>query len=121
MSHKVLIVDDSDIVLSLHAYILEGAGFRCSCAKNGYLALEMLLREPFHLVVTDVNMPRMDGYAFTRQLRATDGCRDVPVIMISTEEEAADRIKGLEAGANVYLVKPTQPAELVTKVQMLLA
>lgn len=121
MLHKILIVDDSDIVLSLHAYILEGAGYHCAAAKNGYLALEMLLREPFDLVVTDVNMPKMDGYALTRRIRATDGYRDIPVVMISTGEEAADKIKGMEAGANVYLVKPTQPAALVTKVQLLLA
>jgi len=121
MSQKILIVDDSNVVLNLHSYILESAGYKCALAENGYLALEILLREPFHLIVTDVNMPKMDGYALTRSIRATNGYRDTPVIMISTEEEATDKIKGMEAGANVYMVKPAQPAALVTKVKMLLA
>ncbi|AGW14948.1 putative response regulator receiver protein [Megalodesulfovibrio gigas DSM 1382 = ATCC 19364] len=121
MCSKILIVDDSNIVLSLHEYILAGAGYQCATAENGYIALELLLREQFHMVITDVNMPKMDGYELTRRIRSTDGYRDMPVIMISTEEEALDRVKGMEAGANVYLVKPTQPAALVTKVKMLLA
>lgn len=121
MPQKILIVDDSSVVLNLHAYILESAGYVCASAENGYAALEILLREPFHLIVTDVNMPKMDGYELTRRVRALDDYRDVPVIMISTEEEAADRLKGMEAGANAYLVKPTQPAALVTKAKLLLA
>lgn len=121
MPQKILIVDDSSVVLNLHASILEGAGYACASAENGYAALEILLREPFHLIVTDVNMPKMDGYELTRRVRALADYRDVPVIMISTEEEAADRIKGMEAGANAYLVKPILSAALVTKAKLLLA
>jgi len=117
---KILIVDDSQIVLNLHAFILEGAGFDCAVAENGFLALEMLNRETFELVVTDVNMPRMDGYELTRQIRKTPGYEDVPIIIVSTEEEAKDRMKGMEAGANVYMVKPAEPATLVANAKMLL-
>ncbi len=118
---KVLIVDDSQIVLNLHSYIFEEAGFECAVAENGYLALEMLNREQFDLVVTDVNMPRMDGYELTRNVRKTPGYENVPVIMVSTEEEARDKMKGMEAGANIYVVKPAEPRALIANANMLLA
>ena len=117
---RVLIVDDSQIVLNLHSYIFAGAGFECAVAENGFLALEMLNREHFDLVVTDVNMPRMDGYELTRRIRLTPGYEDTPVIIISTEEEAKDMMKGMEAGANLYVVKPAEPATLITSANMLL-
>ena len=120
MAHRVLIVDDSDIVLKLHAYILEEAGFECATAQNGYAALELLMREHFDIIITDINMPRMDGYQLTKSIRQTEGYSDVPIIIISTEEEAKDKIKGMEAGANVYIVKPAQPANLIMNVKMLL-
>jgi len=119
MSKKVLIVDDSDIVLRLHSYILEGAGFECITAENGFVAMEVLLREPVDLVITDINMPRMNGYELTRKIRETEGYETTPVIIISTEEEAKDKMKGMEAGANVYIVKPAQPESLITNVKML--
>ncbi|MBW1735101.1 MAG: response regulator [Deltaproteobacteria bacterium] len=121
MSNKILIVDDSDIVRKLHSYILEEAGFRCTGAENGFTALEIMLREPFDLIITDINMPRMDGYELTRKIRETDGYAEVPIIIISTEQEAKDKMKGMAAGANVYIVKPAQPESLITNVRMLLA
>jgi len=120
MAKKILIVDDSRIVLSLHSYILENAGYECQGAPNGYVALEMLFTDRFDLVVTDVNMPRMDGYAFIEKIREQDDFQTIPIIVISTEEEARDKQRGFEAGANVYIVKPAKPHELVMNVQMLL-
>jgi len=117
---RVLIVDDSQIVLSLHSYIMENEGFKCAVAENGFLALEMLTREHFDLVMTDVNMPRMDGYELTRRIRKTPGYEDVPIIIITTLEEAKNRMKGLEAGANIYVVKPSEPGTLVANAKMLL-
>ncbi|RLB29942.1 MAG: response regulator, partial [Deltaproteobacteria bacterium] len=105
MAKKILIVDDSDIVLRLHSYILEGAGFECAAAENGFVAMEVLLRESFDLVITDINMPKMNGYELTRKIRETEGYKEVPIIIISTEEEAKDKMKGMEAGANIYIVK----------------
>ena len=120
MSKKILIVDDSEIVLRLHSYILEEAGLECVTATNGFAAMEILLREPVDLVITDINMPRMNGYELTRKIRETEGYEATPIIIISTEEEARDKMKGMEAGANVYIVKPAQPDVLVTNVKMLL-
>ena len=120
MSKKILIVDDSPIVLRLHSYILEEAGFDCITAENGFAAMEILLREPVDMVITDINMPRMNGYELTRRIRSTEGYDTVPVIIVSTEEEAKDKMKGMEAGANVYIVKPAQPESLITNVRMLI-
>ena len=118
---RILIVDDSNIVLSLHSFILENAGHECVGAENGFMALERLMREAFDLVVTDVNMPRMDGYELTRRIRTVEEYRNTPIIIISSEQESEDIMKGLAAGANVYIVKPTDPAALVVNIDMLLA
>lgn len=120
MAKKILIVDDSNIVLNLHTYILEQAGYVCSGALNGYVALEALLKEHYDLIVTDVNMPKMDGYELIKRIREYDEYKHVPIIIVSTEQEAKDKTKGFEAGANVYIVKPTEPALMVINVKMLL-
>jgi two-component system chemotaxis response regulator CheY len=120
MAKRILIADDSKIVRSLHSYILESAGYECHAAPNGYVALELLRPDHFDLVITDLNMPRMDGYALIEKIREQEEFRTLPIIVISTEEEARDKQKGFEAGANIYIVKPAKPRELVMNVQMLL-
>ena len=117
---KILIVDDSRLVLSLHANILKKLGFVCTSAENGALALETCMQTQFDLILTDINMPKMDGYEFTTKVRAAAGYAETPIIMISTEQEAQDKSKGIEAGANVYIVKPVDAAELALQVKMLL-
>ena len=118
---SILIVDDSKVVLSVHSFVLKGAGYACETAENGFEALEKLMLKGYDLVLTDVNMPKMDGYELLHKLRALPSYASVPVIMISTEQESVDKNRGLEAGANLYIVKPTQPEALVANVKMLLA
>jgi two-component system chemotaxis response regulator CheY len=120
MSAKVLIVDDSRTVRDLHGFMLESGGYQVHQAVNGSEALEMALTTQFDLIVTDVNMPQMDGYEFTRRLRATAGYETAPVIIVSTESEARDKTRGFEAGANVYVVKPARPNDLLGNARMLL-
>lgn len=117
---KVLIVDDSRIVLAMHSEMLRSAGMMCSSAENGSLALELLAKEQFDLIVTDINMPHMDGYEFSRRVRASGEHKDTPIIMVSTEREASDVSRGMDAGANVYVVKPIVREHLVQHAQMLL-
>jgi two-component system chemotaxis response regulator CheY len=117
---KVLIVDDSDIVLNIHSHIFDIAGFEVAVAENGFVALEVLNREKIDLVVTDINMPRMDGYELIRKIRQTENYENTPIIIISTEEESKDIMKGMEAGANLYVVKPAEPVSLITNANMLL-
>ena len=120
MSKRILLVDDSKIVLSLHTYILENAGYEVKCAPNGFAALEFLFSEFFDLVITDVNMPKMDGYALIERIREEEEFSSLPIVIISTEEEAKDKQKGFDAGANIYIVKPAKPKDLVLNVEMLL-
>ena len=103
---RILVVDDAPVVRLYHGRSLEQAGYQVAEAENGLAALEMALQEPFDLVILDVNMPVMDGYAFLHSLRAAPGISALPVLMISTEATAADRARAAEAGANAYLVKP---------------
>ena len=121
MSKRILLVDDSPVVLALHKYALETAGYQCATASNGYSALERLLEESFTLVITDVNMPRMDGYELAKNIRRTQGYEFVPIILISSGEGSKDRVKGIEAGANLYMCKPVEPTRLIANVNMLAA
>jgi two-component system chemotaxis response regulator CheY len=121
MSKRILIVDDSPVVLALHKYALETAGYQCATAQNGYSALEQLIKESFALVIADVNMPRMDGYELAKNIRKTQGYEFVPIILISSGEERQDRAKGIESGANLYMCKPVDPATLIANANMLTA
>ncbi len=118
--YKILIVDDSKMTRNFHAYILKSAGFNIKDAENGFDALEKALIDKFDLIITDINMPKMDGYTFIQRLRENDEYRDTPVIIISTEDEAEDKRKGFEAGADFYIVKPVTPEKLLNTIKMFL-
>ncbi|MGZ3634310.1 MAG: response regulator [Parachlamydiaceae bacterium] len=117
---KILIVDDSKLVLSLHANILKKMGFECIPAENGFIGFELCMKNKFDMILTDINMPKMDGYDLTKKIRALDGYSETPIIMISTEKEAQDKSKGFEAGVNVYIVKPVDSEDLMMHVKILL-
>ena len=121
MNARVLVVDDSGIVRELHGFMLESAGYDVHYAVNGSEALEKAITDHFELIVTDVNMPQMDGYELTRRIRATTGYETTPIIIVSTESETKDKSRGFEAGANLYVVKPVRPNDLLAKSRMLLA
>jgi two-component system chemotaxis response regulator CheY len=102
-----------------HRDILESAGYTVEEAMNGIEALEKALQNPFDLYLVDVNMPKLDGYGFLRQLRGEE-MPQAPAIMVSTEAAARDQTEALRAGANGYLIKPVKPAQLLTHVRLLL-
>lgn len=120
MKKNILVVDDSATIRALQAFILQSAGFEVETAANGIEALEKLYRKKFDLMVADINMPKMNGLKMIEILRKQEIYRDLPIIIVTSEEEEEDREKGLRAGANVYLVKPTDPKTLVMNVKMLL-
>lgn len=103
----LLIVDDSR---SMRAYLARtlGTDYEVHDAPNGMAALELMLQEEgFAVVLVDINMPRMDGYEFVRQVRTSnEPWADVPIIMVSSEHESKDRNLAFAVGANAYLVKP---------------
>jgi two-component system chemotaxis response regulator CheY len=118
MKH-ILIVDDAATVRMYHRSILEPAGYLVDEAMNGIEALEKALQTPFDLYLVDVNMPKLDGYGFLRELRQQE-IPQSPAVMVSTESAAQDRTAAYQAGANGYLVKPIKPQQLLTHVRLLL-
>lgn len=116
---RILIVDDAATVRLYHRNILESAGYAVDEALNGIEALEKALQNSFDLYIVDVNMPKLDGYGFLRQLRCED-IPQTPAIMVSTEAASNDQTMAYRAGANIYLVKPVKPTQLLTYVRLLL-
>jgi two-component system chemotaxis response regulator CheY len=121
MKKTILIVDDSEFVRSYHSYILEEADFQVITAVDGSDGLEKLYSNPCDLVLSDINMSNMDGYEFIRRIRADKKYIALPIIIVSTESEAKDKMKGFEAGANLYIVKPSSPEMMVENIRMVLA
>jgi two-component system, chemotaxis family, sensor kinase CheA len=101
----VLVVDDSAVTRTLEKSILEAAGYRVRVAADGAAALDLLGREPCDLVVTDIEMPRLDGFSLTERVRADDRLRDLPVVLVTSLDSEDDRRRGVEVGADAYIVK----------------
>ncbi|MCF8483254.1 MAG: response regulator [Rhodospirillum sp.] len=116
---RVLVVDDGITQRMFYRSVLETAGFVVEEAVNGMEGYEMALIHPFDLLIVDINMPKMDGYAMMRMIRSDAAVRMVPAVMVSTEGEASDVVKAFEAGANYYLQKPVQPDELTDVARMI--
>ena len=116
---RILIVDDAATVRMYHRNILESAGYSVDEAMNGIEAIEKALQEAFDLYIVDVNMPKLDGYGFLRELRG-ENISQVPAIMVSTEAAENDQTAAYRAGANGYLVKPVKPVQLLTHVSLLI-
>ena len=120
MALKILLVDDSPSILNLLSKLLHQSGFHVITAHDGVEALKLLKNSSVDLMMTDINMPRMDGYTLTKQLRADERFRQLPIILLSTESSPRDQRRGLELGADLYLVKPIPPAEMVKRIKQLL-
>lgn len=121
MKGKILIVDDSKIVRNYHAGILRKAGFEVIEAFDGAHALDLLmLNEDITCVITDLNMPNMDGITLIKKIRQMEEYKNIPIIIVTTLDEEIDRKAGFMAGANFYVVKPAKPEELITSVNLLL-
>ncbi|MDH4394462.1 MAG: response regulator [Limnobacter sp.] len=117
---KILIVDDAATVRMYHRGILTQAGYETEEAINGVEALEKAHSNHFDLYVVDVNMPKMDGYTFIRQLRESLQIMQAPAMMISTESEAQDETEAYLCGANLYMVKPVRPEQLLECARLLI-
>jgi len=117
---RILIVDDAATVRMYYRLILEEAGYLVVEAVNGIEAMEKSLRDTFDLYIVDVNMPKQDGYGFLRDLRGREELLQVPALMVSTEAASNDKKRAYVAGANLYLVKPVKPEELLVNCGLLL-
>jgi two-component system response regulator MprA len=116
----VLVVDDDERVVASLRRSLEYAGYRVSVARDGPAALAAVRRDRPALVVLDVMLPGIDGYGVCRALRADRVVADPMVLMLTARDDTADRVTGLDAGADDYLVKPFDHDELLARVRALL-
>ena len=101
----VLVVDDSITTRIMEKNILESAGYQVSLANDGVEALETLRHNHFDLVVSDVDMPRMNGFELTAHVKESEGLQNLPVVLVTALDSAADKERGLECGAAAYIVK----------------
>ena len=121
MSKHILIVDDSKTIRNLVAFILKNEGYKIIAAEDGLDGLEKLYANPdIEMIISDINMPRMDGFTFIKTVREQDTYRDLPIVVLSTEGQEKDIQKGISLGANLYMVKPAQPQQMVKNIKMLL-
>lgn len=120
MAKSILIVDDSAVIRNSLCFLLENEGFEVQTAANGVEGLEKAQARHFDTIIADINMPKMHGYELIAAIRKQASYKDVPIIIITTEEEATDKRKGFEAGANLFLIKPTEPKKMVKYVKMFL-
>lgn len=120
MGKTILIVDDSVSLRQVVGISLKGAGYEVIEACDGKDALSKLDGRKIHLVISDVNMPNMDGITFVQELKKLPAYKFTPVIMLTTEAGDAKKQAGQAAGAKAWVVKPFQPAQMLTAVSKLI-
>ena len=116
MKRTALIVDDAQTMRKLVSFTLRTCGLEVLEAGDGVEGLQILRSRPVDLIITDVNMPRMDGIEFTRQARQVLAGRSVPILILTTESEAEKKNRARAAGASGWIVKPFQQQQLLAVV-----
>jgi two-component system chemotaxis response regulator CheY len=119
MGKTIMIVDDSASLRQVVGIALRGAGYQVIEAADGQDALGKLGGERVHMILSDVNMPNMDGIAFVKALKALPSYRFTPVAMLTTENASAKMQAGKDAGAKAWVTKPFKPEQLLAVVQKL--
>jgi Flp pilus assembly CpaE family ATPase len=120
IAYKILVIDDHPETLSIIQRVLQQQGYNVLGARSGFRGLSLAESENPDLIMVDGMMPEMDGWEFCRQIRATTRLADIPIIMFTAVDEADQKLAGFDAGADDYLTKPTEPAELIERVKMIL-
>ena len=120
MKMHILVIEDEAALVELIRYNLEKEGFRVSAANDGEEGLALLRESKPDLLVLDWMLPHVSGIEICRQIRRKTELRDLPVIMLTARGEEADRIRGLEVGADDYVIKPFSPSELVARIRAVL-
>lgn len=119
MAKTILVVDDSASFRQVVALTLKGAGYDVVEAGDGKDALTKLDGRKIHLIISDVNMPNMDGIAFLKQVKLHPNYKFTPVVMLTTEGQDAKKSEGREAGAKAWIVKPFMPPQVLDAVAKL--
>lgn len=113
---KILIVDDEKPICDLIDLNLSASGYRCKSVQDGLMAIDLIEKEAFDLILLDIMLPGADGYDIMEYIRPLK----IPVIFITAKHEVKDRVKGLKLGADDYLVKPFDVVELIARVEAVL-
>ena len=120
MAHTVLVVDDDPLTQRVLQHYLERAGFRMLSANNGREAIKLARRELPQLILLDVMMPDMDGWAVLKQIQSTEATKAIPVIMLSGNADLMAKEESVRSGATQLLVKPISPDQLLAVIRRLI-
>jgi two-component system alkaline phosphatase synthesis response regulator PhoP len=120
MPGTIAIIEDESNIVELVKYNLDREGYHTISANNGKKGLDLVRQELPDLVILDLMMPELDGISVCKQLRADPQTKNIPVIILTAKSEEADRVLGLEMGADDYVTKPFSPRELVARVRAVL-
>lgn len=117
MPKTILTIDDSKTIRDMVSFTLKQAGYAVQEAADGATGAELVAKQRFDCIITDLNMPGLDGLALTRAVRASVSNRATPVLLLTTEADPAKKVAGRDAGATGWLVKPFNPDKLVETVK----
>jgi CheY-like chemotaxis protein len=117
---KILVVDDDKTTRKLLSLFLKAKGYDVATAENGLDAMEKLGTESINLVITDMNMPYMDGIELTKNLRNDENWKNLPIVMVTTEADDDERKKAVDAGVDDYLVKPANAEQITDSIKRIL-
>lgn len=120
MSANILVVDDCDTTRKIVTYMIKGAGHNPVNAINGMDALEKLAQNEISLVVTDLNMPHMDGFELVKNMKDNPAFKEIPIIMITTEGDTTKEEMGMNAGVDIFMSKPVTSKWLAYQIQKLI-
>ena len=121
MNKIALIADDSSTVRKFVSFALKSMGIEVVAASDGIDALEKLSTESFDLIITDLNMPHLDGYELISSIREIKDYKEIPIIILSSESGEEDQSKGFSVGANSYMIKPFDAKKLQYEVSKFLS
>ena len=113
MAKRILVVDDDEMVLMALDELLKPEGYDVQTVSSGTEALQQLNQNGYDLLMLDVIMPEMDGFDLCKKIRGLDKYKDTPIVFLTAKSREEDRVRGLEAGANLFLSKPISPDKLL--------
>ncbi len=119
-AQKILLVDDDPNILKVLSMRLEKTGYEVDSISDGFMALEKIRKDRPDLIILDLMLPEIDGYKVCRMLKFDEAYKDIPVIMLTGRTQEEDRKKGLQMGADAYIVKPFESKNLLMKIEELL-